>query len=96
MDNNVQNIPYIAFESSQARMERTNRRMWIVILVLIVALLGTNAGWIYYESQFEDVVTSTETVTQEATADSDSEIRLIGGDYYGESETDSNQNNDQD
>lgn len=97
MDNNVQNIPYIAFESSQARMERTNRRMWIVILVLIVALLGTNAGWIYYESQFEDVVTSTETVTQEATADRDGEIRLIGGDYYGDkSEADSNQNNNQD
>lgn len=96
MDNNVQNIPYIAFESSQARMERTNRRMWIVILVLIVALLGTNAGWIYYEAQFEDVVTSTETVTQEATADDDSEIRLIGGDYYGESEADSNQDNNQD
>ena len=97
MDNNVQNIPYIAFESSQARMERTNRRMWIVILVLIVALLGTNAGWIYYESQFEDVVTNTETVTQEATADGDGEIRLIGGDYYGDkSETDGNQNNNQD
>lgn len=88
---------YFMWESSHARAERTVVRLWIVVLVLIVALLGTNAGWIYYESQFEDVVTSTETVTQEATADRDGEIRLIGGDYYGDkSETDSNQNNNQD
>ena len=81
-----QKIPYIVFESSQARMERVNKKLWIIILVLIVALIGTNAGWIYYESTFEDVV-----VTQEAVADGDSDIRLqnVGGDYYGgESETD--------
>ena len=91
-----QRIPYIVFESSQARMERVNKKLWIIVLVLIVALLGTNAGWIYYESQFEEVVTNTETVTQEATADGSGEIRLIGGDYYGESKADDNQNDNQD
>lgn len=87
------NIPYIAFESSQARMERINKRMWIAILVLIVALIGTNAGWIYYESQFE--YSTTTTVTQEATSDGNSDINLrgIGDNFYGrESETDSNNN----
>lgn len=53
-------IPYIAFESATSRQERTIKRLWILCLVLIIALLGTNAGWIYYENQFEDVV-----VTQE-------------------------------
>lgn len=53
-------IPFIAFESATARQERTIKRLWILCLVLIIALLGTNAGWIYYENQFEDVV-----VTQE-------------------------------
>lgn len=53
-------IPYIAFESATSRQERTIKRLWILCLVLIVALLGTNAGWIYYENSFEDVV-----VTQE-------------------------------
>ena len=33
--------------------------------MLIIALIGTNAGWLYYESQFEDVVT-TEIVQENA------------------------------
>jgi hypothetical protein len=81
---------YLMWESSQARMERTNKMQFIVILVLIIALIGTNAGWIWYESQFEDSVTTT--VTQEATSDGNSDINLrgIGDNYYGrESETDS-------
>lgn len=87
MDNNVQNIPYIAFESSQARMERTNRRMWIVILVLIVALLGTNAGWIYYESQWQYVEATT--VTQDLDAsDGGNAVINDGVHINGESKTD--------
>lgn len=50
-------IPYIAFESATSRQERTIRRLWILCIILIVALFGTNAGWIYYENSFEDVVT---------------------------------------
>lgn len=85
MDDNKM-IPYIAFESATSRQERTIKRLWILCLVLIIALIGTNAGWIYYESSFEDVV-----VTQEATADGSSDINLqnVGGDYYErQSETD--------
>lgn len=65
---NVPDIPYIAFESSQARMERVNKKLWIVILVLIVALVGSNAAWIFYESQWQYVQSSTE-VSQELDAD---------------------------
>lgn len=88
MDEKV--IPYIAFESATSRQERTIKRLWILCIILIVALLGTNAGWIYYEKQFEDVV-----VTQdvEATADGESDLNLntIGGDFYGgESESETN------
>ena len=83
-------IPYIAFESTTARQERTIKRLWILCIILIVALLGTNAGWIYWENQWEDVV-----VTQdvEATADGESDLNLntIGGDFYGgESEGEAN------
>lgn len=83
-------IPYIAFESVTSRQERTIKRLWILCLVLIIALLGTNAGWLYWENQWEDVV-----VTQdvEATADGDSDLNLntIGGDFYGgESEGEAN------
>ena len=54
------NVPYIVFEGSQARMERTNRRLWITTIILIALLFLTNGAWIYYESQFEDTV-----ITQE-------------------------------
>ena len=79
---------YFMWESSHARAERIVVRLWIVVLVLIVALLGTNAGWIYYEHQFEDVIVTQEV---EATADGDSDLNLntVGGDYnVGKSESD--------
>lgn len=83
-------VPYIAFESVTSRQERTIKRLWILCIILIISLIGTNAGWIYYELSFEDV-----TVTQEveATADGDSDLNLntVGGDYYGgESEGETN------
>lgn len=65
-DNNIQSVSYLAFESSMARMERTSKRLWIVILVLIVALIGTNVGWIWYESQWKYVEATT--VTQDLDA----------------------------
>lgn len=53
-------IPFYAHESAMSRMERANRRLWIIILILILALVGTNAGWVFYESQFTDEVTTIE------------------------------------
>ena len=50
-------IPYFSHEGDMARMERANKRLWIVILVLIAVLLGTNGAWIYYENQFVDEIT---------------------------------------
>lgn len=67
---------YMMWESSQARVERTNIRQFVIILVLILTLIGTNAGWIYYESQWQYVDTTT--VSQEATADGNSDINLHG------------------
>ena len=79
-------VSYLAFESVAARQERTIKRLWILIIILIVSLLGTNAGWIYYERQWEVVESNTE-ITQDvdATADGDSNLNLntVGGDYYG-------------
>lgn len=59
---NVEPVPYIVHESAMARQERTIRRLWILLLVLVVLLVGTNALWIWYESLFEDVYTE---ITQE-------------------------------
>ena len=55
-------VPYIVHESAMARAERGAKRLWIVIILLIVLLVGTNGAWLWYESQFETVTTE---VTQE-------------------------------
>lgn len=53
-------VPYIVHEGMMARAERTAKRLWITILLLIVLLFGSNAGWIWYESQFEETTTTIE------------------------------------
>ena len=88
MDKDNQNVSYLAFESSQARMERIIKRLWVVIIVLIISLIGTNAGWIYYESQWQYVKTET---TIDATQDGDNNF-LSGGDLYYGTESENNQN----
>lgn len=77
----VKDVSYIVFESTIARFDRVIRRLWIVILVLVFLLLGTNLAWLYYESQFEETTTTT-TTTQEIKqkADGDSNNSFIGGD----------------
>lgn len=57
---NVEPVPYIVHESAMARMERTIRRLWILLILLVVLLVGSNALWIVYESQFEEITTSVE------------------------------------
>lgn len=64
IENRPENVPYIVHESSLARMERINKRLWIALLLVICLFVATNAGWIWYESQFVD-----ESWTYEATTD---------------------------
>jgi len=77
-------IPYFSHEGDMARMERANKRLWIVILVLIAVLLGTNGAWIYYENSFTDEVTTEIEAEQETSEGSN---YVVGGDYYGEAES---------
>ena len=58
MDKDNHRISYAAHEGMMARMERTIRRLWILCIILILLLAGSNAAWIWYESQFEDVVST--------------------------------------
>lgn len=59
------------YESAMARMERANKRLWVVVIIVIAALILTNAGWIYYESQFQ-------TTTIEAEQDGGG-VNIVGG-----------------
>lgn len=56
----MKDVPYIVHESEMARAERVIKRMFILLIILITLLFGTNAGWLWYESQFEDVSTTVE------------------------------------
>ena len=41
-------IPFAAHESAMARTERHTKALIWVIVLLIVLLVGTNAGWLWY------------------------------------------------
>lgn len=73
----VKDVSYIVFESTIARFDRVIKRLWVIILILVFLLLGTNLAWLYYESQFEEVeqVTTTQDVKQKGDKNT-----FIGGD----------------
>ena len=48
-------VPYIAHESAVARLERVIKRLWVLVLALIILLCASNAAWIWWESQFEEI-----------------------------------------
>ena len=50
-----ESVPYIVHESAMARAERTAKRLWITILVLIFLLVGTNCAWLWWSNQWETV-----------------------------------------
>ena len=74
-------IPYFSHEGDMARMERSNRRLWVIILVLIAALIITNGAWIYYENSFEDKV---EIEAEQETSEGSNYV--VGGDFNGQTE----------
>lgn len=74
-------VPYIVHESSMVRAERQAKRLIAIIILLIVLLVGSNIGWLVYESQFEDVITSEEIIVD---AEENGIANYIGndGDIY--------------
>ena len=77
-------VPYAVHESDMARQERTIRRVWIALLVVIVLFVGSNAFWIWRESQFE-IVEKTEVQMENESG----YVNYIGNDgdiYNGKSE----------
>lgn len=85
-------VPYAVYEMEQAKSERTSKRLIAVIVLLILLLVGSNIGWLIYESQFEVVESTTnQEVIQEA---DNGENHFVGGDIIGETD-DQNNNDDQ-
>lgn len=89
-------ISIYTHEAETARLERIIKRLWILAIIIFLALIITNGAWLYYESQWEVVEETTETVTQNVKASGDSDAVLAGiGDAFngGEGETDGETDN---
>lgn len=72
------------YDVALAFAERTVVRLWVVIILLIALLVGTNVGWLVYEAQFETV--ESWEITQE---NEDGYNNYIGNDgdiIYGETD----------
>ena len=55
-------VPYIVHECAVARLERVIKRMWVLVIALIIILCASNAAWIWWESQYQTFETD---ITQE-------------------------------
>lgn len=78
---NVEPVPYIVHESAMARMERTIKRLWIALILVICLLVATNGAWLLWESQWEVVETE---ITQENDCGYNNYIGNDGDIYNGE------------
>lgn len=84
--NGCKSVPYIVHEGIMTRFERVIRRLWVIILILIVLFVGTNIAWIVYENQFEDVVTQTEMEVHQDTEDGGNNY-AVNGNFNGEADS---------
>ena len=50
-------VQYIVNDGAVARLERVIKRLCVLVLALIILLCASNAAWIWWESQFEEVKT---------------------------------------
>ena len=86
MERKIMDEIRFAHEAEVYRLERNNRRWFILSLILITVLVATNGAWIYYENQYEDVVYTENTQDGEG-------VNIIGnGDIHYGAETGNGQN----
>ena len=46
-------VPYVIYERSQVRHERTVKRLIIALVILAILLFASNAIWLYAWSQYD-------------------------------------------
>lgn len=80
-------ISFAAYESQGTRLERSNKRLFILNVVLVIVLFVSNALWVIYESQFRDEIQIEQEVD---TGDGDAYVTGIGDLNHGESKAKNN------
>lgn len=76
-------MPIAQHEKDQNRLMKIIKWLVAVIALLIVLLVGSNVGWLIYQSQFEVVEETYQEVIQDA---ENGENHFIGGDFVGEAD----------
>lgn len=76
-------VPFVVHESDMARAERTNKRLWILIILLVLLIAGL-VGYVIWEKEVYDV-TVTETYTSESDDGGVAIVNRDGEVNYGES-----------
>lgn len=89
----MRDVPYIVYESEMTRLERIIKRQFVLIIVALCFLIGTNGIWLWYESQFEEVVTTNEVTQDVDSGDGGDAIINDGVEINGEGKTDSQNDN---
>ena len=85
--NDMAVMPIAQHEKDQNRLMNIIKRLIAVIVILIVLLVGSNVGWLIYESQYEVVEEST-AITQENAKGYNNYIGNDGDIVNGETESD--------
>lgn len=95
-DNRKEPVPYIVHEGAMARQERTNKRLFIIVVCLVVLLAGciasavvANKARIDAINELRELERSIETVYEydvEQEADNNGSNYVVGGDFNGEAE----------
>lgn len=52
-ENMPENVPYLVYETAQARSERNNKRLLIALVIAIGLLFASNAIWLWVWMQYD-------------------------------------------
>lgn len=70
-------VPFIVHEAAMARAERHIKRLWIALIIAVLAIVATNISWLIYISRYDFE-------SYELSADNGGNANYIGndGDIY--------------
>ena len=72
-------VPYQVLVDFKGTAKANSLKWFIICLILIILLVGSNVGWLIYESQFEYVETTNETYEIEQDAEAGDNNSIING-----------------
>ena len=75
-------VPYIVYEGTQARNERTAKRLIIALIIAVVMLFASNGLWLWAWMQY-DYVDEGEEIALDINADDGGNANFIGRDLSG-------------